>query len=371
VTAALSVSVRKRLGAFDLDVAFEGAAGITVLFGPSGAGKSATLAAIAGEIRPDHGRIAVGDAVMFDNAARIDLKPEGRRIGWVFQDARLFPHLSVEGNLRYGLKRADAGPPRIAFDEVADVLGLERLLTRRPRDLSGGEAQRVALGRALLSQPRLLLMDEPLSALDAPRKGDILAFIERVRGAFAIPTLYVTHSLAETVRLADRLMVIEAGRVLAQGRLAEVLQRADLPLLAARADAAAVVEGVVAAHESARGLSLVRAGDLDWASPLLEQPVGAPVRLVVLARDVILADREPAGLSARNVLAGSVVDLTPRPDGTVLAAVQVGGRRILSALTADAVQALGLVSGRPVWAVVKSVAIAGAGRGGLSAVFDG
>ena len=371
MTAALSVEIAKRLGGFSLDVAFEGATGgITVLFGPSGAGKSLTLAAIAGELRLDRGCIAIGDAVLFDRAARIDVKPEARRIGWVFQDARLFPHLNVEANLRYGLRRAGDGPHRIGFGEVTGVLGLGDLLHRRPRALSGGEAQRVAIGRALLSQPRLLLMDEPLSALDAARKGDILAFIERVRDAFAIPTLYVTHSLAETVRLADRLVVIEAGRILVQGPMDEVLGRADLPLLAARADAASVVEGVVAEHAPARGLTLVRAGDLDWACPLLDRSAGAQVRLVVLARDVILATEAPQGLSARNVLAGSIKSLTPRADGAVLAAVQVGGRRILSAVTADAVRALELAPGRPIWAVVKSVAIEGVG-GGLSSMFDG
>ena len=371
MTAALAVAVKKRLGAFDLDVAFSGASGITVLFGPSGAGKSATLAAIAGEARPDSGRIVADGEILFDQAMRIDLKPEVRRIGWVFQNARLFPHLTVEANLLYGLRRARAVSPRIAFGEVAQVLGLQPLLARRPRDLSGGEAQRVSLGRALLSQPRLLLMDEPLSALDAPRKADILAFIERVREAFAIPTLYVTHSLAETVRLADRLVVLDGGRVLAEGALAEVLRRTDLPLLAERADAAAVVEGVVATHAPGRGLSVVRAGDADWACPLLEKPMGAQVRLVVLARDVILAVREPSGLSARNVLNGVIDSLTPRLDGTVLVRIEVGGRMILSVVTADAVQGLGLQPGLPAWAVVKSVAIEGAAQGGLLPLFDG
>ncbi len=226
MTAALSAAIGKRLGGFDLDVAFEGAAGITVLFGPSGAGKSLTLAAIAGEVRPDKGRITIGEAVLFDKPARIDLKPQARRVGWVFQDARLFPHLSVEGNLRYGLKRAVGASPRIAFDEVAAVLGLERLLARRPRELSGGEAQRVALGRALLSQPRLLLMDEPLSALDDFLKAEILAFIERIKVAFAAPMLYVTHSRAEALRLADRIVVLDNGRVVGAGPPKETMAAA-------------------------------------------------------------------------------------------------------------------------------------------------
>ncbi len=371
MTGALSVRLKKRLGAFDLDVAFDGAPGVTVLFGPSGAGKSAVLAMIAGAVRPDAGRIAFGGVPLYDKAARIDLKPEVRGVGWVFQDARLFPHLNVRDNLRYGLKRAKPGPVDIPFDEVVSVLGLERLLARRPRDLSGGEAQRVALGRALLSQPRLLLMDEPLAALDAGRKADILAFIERVRDAFAIPTLYVTHSLAETVRLSDRLVALEDGRVVAEGPLDEVLSRADLPRLTDRADAASVIEGVVAEHQTDRRLTRVRAGDATWTCPLLNKPIGARVRLVVLARDVMLAVREPDGLSARNILAGEVVSLTPRGDDAVLARVEIGGRSVLAAVTPDAVESLALRPGLPIWAVVKSVALEGAGRGGLSSLFDG
>lgn len=371
MSAPLSVAVQKTLGAFDLDVVFEGAPGVTVLFGPSGAGKSATLAAIAGVLAPDGGRIALGEETLYDEGRRIALPPEARRIGWVFQDARLFPHLTVERNLRYGLARAGRRAAPIAFDEVSAVLGLERLLARRPRDLSGGEAQRVSIGRALLSQPRLLLMDEPLSALDAARKADILAFIERVRDSFALPILYVTHALAETVRLADRLVLMEAGRVVAEGPLAELLARADLPMLAERADAAAVLDGVVTAHEPARGLSVVRAGQGLWLCPALDKPIHAPVRLVVLARNVILAVSEPQGLSARNVLQGRLESLTTRRDGSVLARLDVGGRPLLAALTPDAVTALSLQPGLPVWAVVKSVAIEGAGRSRLSALFDG
>jgi molybdate transport system ATP-binding protein len=371
VTPFLSVAIKARLGGFNLDVAFEGPAGITVLFGPSGAGKSATLAAIAGALRPDGGCIRLGDAVLYHKSARINLKPEGRGVGWVFQDARLFPHLDVRANLRYGLKRSRAQAETIRFEDVVSVLGLDRLLARRPRDLSGGEAQRVALGRALLSQPRLLLMDEPLSALDAARKADILAFIERVRDVFAIPTLYVTHSLAETVQLADRLVVLNDGRVMAEGPPADVLSRPDLPLLAARADAASVIEGVIAEHQSDRRLTLVRAGGAVWTCPLLDKAVEAPVRLVVLARDVMLAIEEPTGLSARNSLPGEIVSLTPRGDDAVLAVLAVGGRRILCTLTPDAVESLALRPGLSVWAVVKSVAIEGAGRDGLLPLFDG
>jgi molybdate transport system ATP-binding protein len=216
-TPMLAVNIQKQLGAFALDVAFDAAVGITVLFGPSGAGKSATLALIAGALSPDAGRIALGGTPLFDKTARIDLKPEQRGVGWVFQGARLFPHLSVEGNLRYGLKRASSHPVRIPFDAVVQMLGVGALLDRRPLTLSGGEAQRVAIGRALLSQPSLLLMDEPLSSLDDFRKEEILAFIEQVRDAFALPILYVTHSQAEALRLAERIVVLDVGRVVCAG----------------------------------------------------------------------------------------------------------------------------------------------------------
>lgn len=368
----LSVRIEKRLGGFALDAAFEGApAGVTALFGVSGAGKSATLAAIAGSSRPDHGRIALGERVLFDSEARIDLPMERRAVGWVFQDARLFPHLSVEANLRYGLKRAGARPVVAGLDEVASVLGIGHLLARRPRDLSGGERQRVAVGRALLSQPRLLLMDEPLAALDAPRKAEILPFLERLKTAFALPILYVTHSLGEVTRLADRLVVIEAGRVAVQGPVAEVLSRPDLPLLSARADAGAALEARVSGHDAGRGLSRLAAGEVELIVPLLTKAVGQPIRVVVLARDVLLARAAPQQLSARNILPGRLDSLTLRADGTVLAVVVLpGGQHLLSAVTRDAVEALALVPGVEVWAIVKSVAVEGTRDGGLLALED-
>jgi molybdate transport system ATP-binding protein len=215
--AAYSVAVKTRHGRFHLDAAFEGSEGVTVLFGPSGAGKSSILAAVAGALRPDEGRIVLGERTLLDRSRGIDEPPERRAIGWVFQDARLFPHLGVEGNLRYGLERVRGRPSPIAFDAVVEALGVGPLLNRRPLSLSGGEAQRVALGRALLSQPRLLLMDEPLAALDEDRKAEILTFIERVRDLFGTPMLYVTHSRSEARRLADRVVRLEAGAVVATG----------------------------------------------------------------------------------------------------------------------------------------------------------
>jgi molybdate transport system ATP-binding protein len=368
----LKVQVKKRLGSFTLNVAFEAPGrGVTCLFGASGAGKSATLSAIGGTLRPDQGRIAIGDDVLFDGASRLNRPMEQRGVGWVFQDARLFPHLSVEANLRYGLQRVRGRGDKVGFDEVLTVLGVETLLARRPRDLSGGERQRVAIGRALLSQPRLLLMDEPLSALDAARKAEILPFLERLKGAFNLPILYVTHNLSEVMRLADRLVLLDAGKVAAEGPLAEVLARADAPLLSARADAAAVLDAMVSGHDTGRGLTRLEAGGVALLTPLLDRPVGAAVRAVVLARDVLLAGERPRALSARNVMPGKVERLTPRADGSVLVTVALdGGPNLLSAITRDAVDDLALLPGRTVWAVVKSVAVEGAVGGSLLAALD-
>jgi molybdate transport system ATP-binding protein len=214
----ISVAIHRTLGAFDLDVAFDGPAdGVTVLFGPSGAGKSATLAAIAGSGAIDRGHVALGSRVLFDSATRVNVPQRARRIGWVFQDARLFPHLRVEANLRYGMKRAPKAAQRINFDHVVGVLDIGHLLPRGVRDLSGGERQRVALGRALLSQPELLLLDEPLAALDGGRKAEVLAYIARLKADFALPMLYVTHSPDEVHAIADHVVMLDHGRVVATG----------------------------------------------------------------------------------------------------------------------------------------------------------
>jgi molybdate transport system ATP-binding protein len=361
----LTVQVQTRLGDFRLDAAFEGAGdGVTVLYGPSGAGKSSVLAVVAGAMKPDAGRIALDDNVLFDSAKGIDLPMEQRRIGWVFQDARLFPHLSVEGNLRFGLKRAPPGP--IGFEAVVGVLGVGALLHRRPRELSGGERQRVGLGRALLSQPRLLLMDEPLASLDAARRAEILPFFETIKTAFGVPILYVTHSLAEAVRLGDRMAVMRQGQVVAEGALAEVVSRPELMLTGSHARDGAALDAVVEAHDDR--LTRIRAGGWTVRVPRLPLQPGAPVRLFVLARDVMLALDAPTRISARNVLRGQVEAVTAQDDGRVLVRVVQEGRTLLAALTPDAVEDLELKPGSAVFAVVKSVAVDGLGGGLLEAL---
>jgi molybdate transport system ATP-binding protein len=225
----LEIGIRHKQGSFSLSVFFRGAeSGVTALYGPSGAGKTSVVNMVAGLMRPDAGRIAINGQCLFDSAQGIDLPPENRRIGYVFQDGRLLPHLSVRSNLVYGMRRTPVGRRFVQFDAVVELLGIGHLLQRRPAKLSGGEKQRVAIGRALLTSPALLLMDEPLASLDAARKDEVLPFIMRLGKEFAIPILYVSHALDEIVDLATHLVMLENGRVLAAGELETLLARPDL-----------------------------------------------------------------------------------------------------------------------------------------------
>ncbi len=377
----LSVSLRHGYPGFALDVAFEAPTpGVVALFGPSGSGKSSVVAAVAGLLRAEHCR------VMVDGEALSALAPERRRVGLVFQDSRLFPHMAVAANLRYGLRRAAPGgaPGRaIGFDAVVALLGLGPLLARRPATLSGGERQRVAIGRALLSQPRLLLMDEPLASLDAGLRDGILPFLGRLRTELSLPVLYVTHALDEVARLADTMVLIEAGRVTGAGPVAEVAGRADLAL-ARRDDAAGLLRAVVLGHDAARGLSAARLEAGSWHRakdghevedgqgtsgaeggqvegqtvwlPLLAAGPGAVLRLRVPAREVILATEVPRGISVHNVLRCRVEGVT-LAGGAALVALVLDGQPLLARVTPDAVARLGLRAGGAALALVKSVAM--------------
>ena len=329
--------------------------GTTVLFGRSGCGKTTIVSAVAGLLRPAQCRIALGGTVLVDTAAGIYLPPERRRIGLVFQDARLFPHMSVENNLRFGLRRAPAGS--IRFDDVVELLGLAGLLARRPHSLSGGERQRVAIGRALLSQPLLLAMDEPLANLDAQRKAEILPYLARLRRTLKLPILYVTHALDEVARLADTLVLIRAGRVLEAGPLSALLGRADLPL-AQRDDAASVLAARVVSHDPARQLSELSAAGRRLLVPLLDAPPGSFLRVRIPAREVILAAEEPRGISVHNVIAGIVRAVAADPvRHAAMVEVALEEAVLLARVTPDAVARLGLAPGATVLALIKSMAI--------------
>jgi molybdate transport system ATP-binding protein len=276
----------------------------------------------------------------------------------VFQDARLFPHLSVETNLRYGLRRAPRDAEGPGLEEVVALLGIAYLLPRRPAALSGGERQRVALGRALLARPRLLLMDEPLAALDSPRRAEVLPYLARARDRLRTPILYVTHAMEEVDRLADHLVLMEAGRVLAEGTPEALSTRTDLPLLAARRDAGAVIACTVLGHDPARGLTRLGFPGGELRVPLREEPEGAALRVRVRARDVSVATEAPRGLSVQNILHATLEAIEPGPPHEAVLRLRAGEATLLARVTADAVARLALRPGQPLWALVKSAAFA-------------
>jgi molybdate transport system ATP-binding protein len=358
----MSVSLDLKLDrpGFTLEAAFSAGPGICALFGPSGAGKSSLVDMIAGLVRPSQGRIMLGGHVLFDSQAGINLPPERRRIGYVFQDPRLFPHLSVRGNLRFGLRRRPAAERYIKFDSVVALLGLEALLERRPATLSGGERQRVALGRALLASPELLLLDEPLAALDQARKAEILAYIERLRDAFKVPMIYVSHVIEEVARLADTLVLIEAGRVLASGPAGALMGRLDLAPRFGRDEAGSVIAAGVTERDAAHGLLTLR---FEGGRLLVQDngaALGAKVRVFVRAQDVTLALTRPSGLSVLNIIEGRLVGLAPSGPGSVLAELDIGVP-LLARITKRSAEHLALKPGQAIFALIKAVAVDRAG----------
>jgi molybdate transport system ATP-binding protein len=358
----LSVRAEATLGRFNLDAAFDcPAAGVIALFGPSGSGKTSLVEMLAGLSRPRHGRISVGDAVLFDSAQGIDLPPERRGLGYVFQDARLFPHLSVRRNLGYGMGRLPKTQRAAAFDRVVGLLGIEGVLDRLPHRLSGGEKQRVAIGRALLAAPRLLLMDEPLSSLDQARKDEILPFIARLRAELSLPIVYVTHSMEEILRLADWLAVMERGRVVACGAVEDVVSDPDLPQLVARRDAGTLLPAKVAGIDKTFGLMELRFAAGRLLVPGTDLPIGEPVRVRIRARDIMLSLGRPEGLSALNQFPAVVAELPPPSGPQVDVVLALDGAEppvmLRARVTAKSVEALGLRPGLPVHAVIKAVAL--------------
>jgi molybdate transport system ATP-binding protein len=365
----LRVSAIKRRDGFTLDAEFEAPTpGVVALFGRSGCGKTTLINVISGLLAPDEGRIQLDDTILTDTRAGLSVPVEERRIGYVFQDARLFPHCSVLGNLRYGLKRnqrraptdpAVAAARSIALDEVIHLLGLGRLLDRRPHQLSGGERQRVGLGRALLSQPRLLLLDEPLASLDIARREEVLPYLEALRDSLSIPMVYVSHQFEEVLQLATHVVLMDAGRVVAHGSLSEVSVLPELRLIVGSDAVGSVLDGVVTRVDAAQGMADLRLGHGTLYVSLEHVVVGARVRVQLLARDIILANQKPQGLSVRNELEGTVTDLTPDGHDGVLVRVDIGGDVVLSRITTEGARALTLRPGSRVWALVKAVSTRG------------
>jgi molybdate transport system ATP-binding protein len=357
----LCIDIRKQREDFTLDVRIEvPTPGTIALFGRSGCGKTTLVNAIAGLLTPERARVALGDVVLEDTNAQVHVPVERRRIGYVFQDSRLFPHLTVIGNLRYGERRAAEVHRFVDFDHVVELLGLASLLQRRPHELSGGERQRVALGRALLSQPQLMLLDEPLAALDAPRREEVLPYLERLRDEFAIPMVYVSHRFEEVLRLATHVVVMEGGRVATQGSLEAVSRHPSLRAIVGGDALGAVISGSIASCDPSTGLASIKVGDGIVHTHLPDAAPGASVRVQLLARDLILAIHPAEGLSVRNTLAGTIVAIDAEDRETELIEVDIGaGASVLARVTRAASAALALCVGLPVWVLVKSVSVRG------------
>jgi molybdate transport system ATP-binding protein len=353
----IEVDVAHRLGAFALEVRFTSRGRLTAFFGQSGAGKTSLVNVIGGLIRPDRGRIAVDGTTLIDTASGIFVPTHRRRVGYVFQEGRLFPHLTVRQNLMFGRWFTPPQERKVELETVLDLLGIGHLLRRRTSGLSGGEKQRVAIGRALLASPRLLLMDEPLAALDEERKAEILPFIERLRDEANVPIIYVSHSLAEVSRLANSIVVLRNGRVAAVGDPAEVLSRTELVPGYAVEEAGAVIEARISQHDKQYGLTMLQSKAGLLRAPYLDLSTGAIVRVRVRARDVMVANAPPVGLSALNVLAGKVVALRTRGEGVVEVAIDCNGVELWARLTRKSVETLGLKPELQVYAILKSVAL--------------
>ncbi|OWU85728.1 molybdenum ABC transporter ATP-binding protein [Oceanicola sp. 22II-s10i] len=350
----LSVGIGHDFGRFALDMAFEAPDGVTALFGQSGAGKTSVVNAVAGLFRPDRARIVVGDRVLGDTDKGVWLPPHRRGIGYVFQDARLFPHMSVLGNLSYGTRgRGGRGD----FARVVEMLGLGDLTGRRPRDLSGGEKQRVAIGRALLSRPEVLLMDEPLASLDTARRAEILPYLERLRDEMRMPILYVSHAVEEVARLATTVVLIDAGQVVATGAAEDVFADPDLAPRLGLAEAGALLTGTVTAHH-ADGLSEIALSGGSLFLPRVDAAPGGRVRVRIEAQDVILSRDRPDGLSALNILPAEVVAVKQGEGPGVIVQLRTGEDLILARLTRRSAEALAIRPGTACHAVVKSVAVA-------------
>ena len=380
----LQVKMAKRRDGFALDAQFEvPTPGVVALFGRSGCGKTTAVNIISGLLAADSAYIELDGHVLTDTTAGIAIPPEQRRIGYVFQDGRLFPHMSVLRNLEYGLERTrasrfthrsspvhasgstdDSRSSRasglaITVDQIVSLLGLDQLLQRRPYQLSGGERQRVSLGRALLSQPELLLLDEPLAALDAARREEVLPYLKRLRDNLSIPMVYVSHQFDEVLQLATHVVLMDAGHVIAQGPLSEVSLVPQLRAIVGPDSVGAVVDGVVTSMDASCAMAVIRVGSglLNVSVPPVN--VGDRVRVQLLARDIILATEEPRGLSVRNQLRGVITRVVDDEDDARLVTIDVGGANVLSRVTRGAVETLSLQSGSSVWVLVKAVSTRG------------
>jgi molybdate transport system ATP-binding protein len=353
----MSIEIRFRIdrGHFRLDVDLSiPAQGVTSLFGPSGCGKTTLLRAIAGLEHYGGGFLKVGDMIWQESSRFVP--PHQRPLGYVFQEASLFSHLTVRRNLEYGLKRVPKTGRKVSLKQAIELLGIGHLLERKPDRLSGGERQRVAIARALAVSPRLLLMDEPLAALDLNRKQEILPYIESMHQALDIPVIYVSHSPDEVARLADHLVLLEAGRIKASGSISDILTRLDLPL-AHGSDAEALIEATVAGHDENYQLTHLDSAGGRFTVIRKALPVGSKVRLRVAARDVSLTLEPQSNTSILNIFPATIDELIPEGKAQVTVRLLVGNAPMLARITRKSATVLGLKPGKLVYAQAKSVAL--------------
>ena len=355
----ITATLKQTLGSFSLDVALDlPGRGVTAVFGASGSGKTTLLRSIAGLEYARGGYLSVNGEVWQDSSRGIFMPVYQRPLGYVFQEASLFSHLTVQGNLDYGRRRVPVDAHRVSLAQTIALLGIEDLLQRHSDTLSGGERQRVAIARALATSPKLLLMDEPLASLDGQRKADILPYLERLVAELDIPVLYVSHAPDEVARLADHLVLLDAGRVLAAGPTRELMTRLDLPL--AHGDsAAAIIDALVTSVDAAYHLSHAEfsGGSISLLNPLLK--VGQRVRVRIQARDVSITLERQQGTSVQNIFAVTVVSLSPDSPGQLMLGLEANGSMLLARITRKSADALGLVPGCQVFAQVKGVAVLG------------
>lgn len=341
--------------AVDLQLASRG---VSALFGPSGSGKTSFLRAVAGLERRARGLVAIGEEIWQDDAKGLFVPVHQRALGFVFQDTSLFAHLSVTRNLAFGLERVPTAQRRVSLDQAIALLGIGHLMDRQPATLSGGERQRVAIGRALATSPRILLLDEPLAALDAPRKAEVLPYLEKLHSELEIPVLYVSHAIDEVARLADHLVLMEAGKVTASGRAEELLTRLDLSL--AHGDTAgAVLTLTVSGHDERDHLSTaIFSGGL-MSLPMQNKTIGQSLRIRIQARDVSLTLQKQSGTSILNVLSATVSAIAPDSPGQVMVSLDAGGCTLLARITERSARTLALAPGLSLYAQIKGVAILG------------
>ena len=358
ISSDLEVRIRKRYlnpeGSFNLNVQFRALAGFTILFGASGAGKTTLLDCIAGLSDPDDGRIAVGGEDLYDSEKKWNVAAWKRNIGYVHQDLALFPHLTAEENVAYGLRALSAPERQTRSREILALFRIDHLRDRRPAQISGGERQRVALARALVTEPRALLLDEPLAALDRPTKSSLVGDLRSWNQHHRVPILFVTHDGEEVFALGDEVIVLDAGRIVAQGQPHEVMHAPRLETVAHLAGFENIFDAtVVALHEDRGTMACRLGGAVELETPLVRAEVGSRLRVGIRAGDLLLATEYPHGLSARNVLPGTIRRLEQR-DVIIAAMVDCGGTEFEVHVTLAARDALQLGAGKSVWVVVKT-----------------